>query len=60
LCGNKKFHGKKAYLGIHHWKPSLEKLKQLDISFKVVKQQPGDLIYVGYGSYHWVFADVSH
>jgi hypothetical protein len=46
-------------MGNIHWKPQLIKLEELGIEFQVLKQMPGDAIFVGYNAYHWVYAEVS-
>jgi hypothetical protein len=37
----------------------LKKLEELGIEFQVVRQEPGDAVFIGYNAYHWVYADVS-
>lgn len=36
------------------WWPNLEDLKMAGIEYKSVIQYPGDLVYVGPGTWHWV------
>jgi len=38
------------------WLPSTVEMEKMNISFHVVVQNPGDIVYVSYGSIHWVIA----
>jgi hypothetical protein len=49
----------KVKLGEDFWVPSLSELTRRDISFYEIVQKPGDIVFVGYETYHWVFAPVS-
>lgn len=51
--------GLKEKLGMAIWFPAEKELKQRGIEYQYFVQRPGDAIYNGYGSYHWVFNPVS-
>ncbi len=47
-------------INIKYWLPSLSALDEIGIIYHLVEQKPGDIIYTGYGSYHWVLTPVSY
>jgi hypothetical protein len=49
----------KEKLGECYWFPSEKELNARGIQFQKIVQKPGDAIYNGYGSYHWVLNPVS-
>jgi hypothetical protein len=46
-------------MGEKFWMPSSSEMTKLGIKFQMIKQNPGDGIYVGYNTYHWVLNPVS-
>jgi JmjC domain, hydroxylase len=46
-------------MGTCVWFSAERELKSRGILFEKFTQKPGDAIYAGYGSYHWVFNPVS-
>jgi hypothetical protein len=45
-------------LGNAQWIPSIHQMKERNIIYHVLIQKPGDAVFVGYSTIHWVLTPV--